>query len=514
MGPVSRAPVLLLCLLLVNTLGVSVLAAYALRSQWAEANRNREEADRRALDALAEQLDHALFERVLDPVLMLRTLYRQGSSEADLQQIIEAHGFVQSLFVVGKHGEFVRIWPGRDVAEQRFVREQVLPVIAGENSKRYQDTFRLRSRADSAGDRLRVYVFQTIGAGPGSSDSDVASGRAEEWVVVGSDFAALDALVVEPELRRFEAEHGFDVRLRAPGEARIDGAATADLAYVLPGWRLEMPLPAAPILALDRLHWPTLATTLGLLIAIALIGVAILLELRRQHAVVELRNRFVENVSHELRTPLSLIRMYAETLFLRRITDPGKQHEYHGIILGESQRLSRMIGDVLDFSRLRQGFHVYRLSRSDLAATVREVVDTYESEWRMRGADVRTELDAVLGPVAHDPQGITQVLLNLVDNAIRHAGTSPISIRLAERGTACELAVADLGPGLAVGVEKRLRRSMAAGDMFEEAEGSGLGLSLVRRIADAHGARVDLVPTEPSRGLTVRITFSHRTSRD
>jgi signal transduction histidine kinase len=201
--------------------------------------------------------------------------------------------------------------------------------------------------------------------------------------------------------------------------------------------------------------------------------------------------------------------MLAETLALRRLDDPAREHQYHQVILAEADKLSRMIGDVLSFARLRDGLPVYRLDATDLGATVRGIVDTYGAEWEARGVPVAPAVEAALPPVAHDPQAISQLLLNLVDNAIRWGGADGgIEIRVGACDGGVRVAVRDHGRGIDPERLRRIRRDVRRGRIVEEAEGSGLGLALVRRIAAAHGAVFVLDLAADGDGLQASIDFT------
>jgi signal transduction histidine kinase len=232
-------------------------------------------------------------------------------------------------------------------------------------------------------------------------------------------------------------------------------------------------------------------------------------ELRREHALVDLRNRFVANVSHELKTPLALIRMYAETLYLRRITDEERRHQYHRILLHEAERLSQMIDTVLDFSRLSQGVDLYQLTATDLRRTVTDVLDSYR--WRTGDAGLRLEvqLEEAVPPVAHDRYGITQILRNLIDNAVKYAAAGGV-VRVALRSSrqhGIELAVSDHGPGIPAADRERVRQPFQRGRDADPVSGSGLGLALVDQIAKSHHARLLLITPADGNGLEAIVRF-------
>lgn len=212
-------------------------------------------------------------------------------------------------------------------------------------------------------------------------------------------------------------------------------------------------------------------------------------------------------MSHELKTPLALIRLYAETLYLDRIKDPQRRHAYFETILREAERLTAMIDSVLELERLRRGKVGYRLTATDLDLTVAQVIEQYRETLEQRGAHITLELRPALPPVAHDPQGITQILLNLLNNALEHGGGEAIHVTLASEGDWVDLAVADRGPGLTADEIALMRRALARGEAAPSRRGSGLGLALVDRIAAAHHAYLVLDAPDDGNGLRVVISF-------
>ncbi len=228
----------------------------------------------------------------------------------------------------------------------------------------------------------------------------------------------------------------------------------------------------------------------------------------RTQASQKSQREFVANVSHELKTPLALIRMYAETLYLRRVTDEERQHQYHRVLLHEAERLSQMINTVLDFSRLSQGIALYRLTETDLRGTVANVLDSYRWRFDDEGLRLESSLQEALPAVAHDPHGITQILINLIDNAVKYAaagGMVKVSLRVA--GDNVELVVADHGPGIPEEDRERVRKPFQRGKEADPASGSGLGLALVEQIATIHHAHLQLNVPADGKGLEAVVCF-------
>src|SRR6516225_4133880 len=141
----------------------------------------------------------------------------------------------------------------------------------------------------------------------------------------------------------------------------------------------------------------------------------------RELALAKLKSDFVSKVSHELRTPLALIRLYAETLELGRLTSPAKQHEYHEIIRKESERLSGLINNILDFSRIEAGKKEYSFRETDVADLVRNTLESYRYQIEQHGFAFQESIADGLPSLRVDREAIARSLLNLVNNALKYS---------------------------------------------------------------------------------------------
>jgi signal transduction histidine kinase len=216
----------------------------------------------------------------------------------------------------------------------------------------------------------------------------------------------------------------------------------------------------------------------------------------------ELKSTFVSNVSHELKTPLALIRLFSETLEMGRVTEPEKQKEFLRIIHKESDRLTHLINNVLDLSRIEQGKKTYQLEPVDLAAIVRETLTAYQFQLEQQGFAVESQIEENLPPVRADGAALTQAILNLMDNAIKYSGTRRyLRVELAREGAEARIAVEDHG----VGIPPREQASIfekfyrVEKGLVHDVKGSGLGLALVKHIVDGHGGRIT-VDSRPGQG--------------
>jgi len=248
-----------------------------------------------------------------------------------------------------------------------------------------------------------------------------------------------------------------------------------------------------------------------------LMGGGILLTYRnvaRELALAKLKSDFVSNVSHELRTPLALIRLYAETLELGRISSPGKCQEYYEIIRKESERLTSLINNILDFSRIESGKKEYSFRETDVADLVRGTLESYRFEIEQNGFQFEQKIDNDLPQVWVDREAIARSLLNLVNNAVKYSATKKyLGVNLYRHNGGVNLEVVDHGIGIPAKEQPKIfEKFYRVGDpLVHNTKGSGLGLSLVRHIVQAHGGEV-AVESEPGQGSKFIITLPVQTA--
>lgn len=222
----------------------------------------------------------------------------------------------------------------------------------------------------------------------------------------------------------------------------------------------------------------------------------------KEMEVAKLKSDFVSNVSHELRTPLSLIRLYAETLELGRIQAQEKIEEYYRIIRKESERLTALINNILDFSRIEAGRKEYEFRETDIAELVRNTLDSYRDQIEQQGFAFEQHIDSSLPAVQVDREAIARSLVNLVNNALKYSSKEKfLRVRLYRSNGSVKLEVADKGIGIPRNEHAKIfEKFYRVGDpLVHNTKGSGLGLSLVRHIAQAHGGEVEVEST-PGKG--------------
>jgi signal transduction histidine kinase len=233
----------------------------------------------------------------------------------------------------------------------------------------------------------------------------------------------------------------------------------------------------------------------------------------REMNLARLKSDFVANVSHELRTPLALIRLYAETLELGRLNSKEKYQEYFRIIREESERLSSLINNILDFSRIEAGRKEYEFKETDLSELVRSTLDTYRFQIEQNGFTFEENIAKDIPPVNVDREAIARSLLNLVNNALKYSKDKKyIGVSLYRANGSVRLEVADHGIGIPIAEQDKIfEKFYRCGDpLVHNVKGSGLGLSLVRHIVRAHGGEVK-VESAPDQGskFTIDLPLDH-----
>jgi signal transduction histidine kinase len=229
----------------------------------------------------------------------------------------------------------------------------------------------------------------------------------------------------------------------------------------------------------------------------------------RELALAKLKSDFVSNVSHELRTPLALIRLYAETLELGRLSNPARQHEYHEIIRKESERLTALINNILDFSRIEAGKKEYDFRETDVGDLVRSTLESYRFEIEQNGFQFEEKIESNLPPLRVDREAIARSLLNLVNNAVKYCSSEKyLGVHLYRQNGSVNLEVVDHGIGIPANEQPKIfEKFYRVGDpLVHNTKGSGLGLSLVRHIVLAHGGEV-AVESTPGKGSKFIITL-------
>jgi signal transduction histidine kinase len=252
------------------------------------------------------------------------------------------------------------------------------------------------------------------------------------------------------------------------------------------------------------LYAPVLCLVLG---AAMLAGYLLLRDVHRETEMAEMRSHFVASVSHELKTPLTSIRAHAETLLMGRAGTAHTTADYLKTIVSESERLTRLVDSVLEFSRIEQGRKAYRLQTTRLEDVVASAVKAMEYPMSQLGFVLTITSDGSAPTLRADPEALTQALLNLLGNAMKYSGEARhVEIRIGTRDGEAFVDVVDHGIGIARDDQSRIFERFHRVQSLETAgiAGTGLGLPLALHVVEAHRGRI-AVDSEPGRGSTFTV---------
>lgn len=296
------------------------------------------------------------------------------------------------------------------------------------------------------------------------------------------------------------------------GGHRLDGA----IPFIFSNWRISLGTRFTTPEQIAQSNF-MLNITLSSLVAVTLLA-GIVMALRtadREVKLSRMKSDFVSNVSHELRTPLASIRVFGEFLRLGRVEDRAKTREYGEFIETESRRLTQLIDNILDFSKIESGAKTYDFETVAIDDVVAGTVHHLQLSLRHKGFNL--EYEPSPGPVPEvrvDPNAVAQALANLVDNAVKYSnGAKKVKVSLERKDSAVVIAVADKGIGISRAEQKKIfeRFHRVGTSLIHDVKGSGLGLSIVNHIIQAHGGRVT-VESALGRGsiFSIHIPVSER----
>ncbi|MDH4270719.1 MAG: ATP-binding protein [Candidatus Aminicenantes bacterium] len=239
-------------------------------------------------------------------------------------------------------------------------------------------------------------------------------------------------------------------------------------------------------------------------------------DVTRQEEMAIQRSKFLDNISHELKTPLTLIRLYGETLKNQRHLPEESRREAYEVITGESERLSYLINNVLDFSRIGREGREFNFKAGSLAQAVKSTLESYRYHLEKKGFTIREDIATDLPPVVFDREAMASVVINLLSNAMKFsAERKDVVIRVFQNGDQAVLQIADRGVGISrqdIGrIFERFYRSRT-GDVPGPA-GTGLGLPIVKHIVEAHGGKIE-VESEPEKGSVFSVFLPFAAPRE
>jgi len=272
-----------------------------------------------------------------------------------------------------------------------------------------------------------------------------------------------------------------------------------EVSELLPRWEAAVYL-ADPNLIRSRAN-----LTAGILWALVLIfllsilagGTLVLRTLRSEMEMARQKTTFVTNVSHELKTPLTSIRMFAEMLKEGRQPDPRRRGEYLELMVSETDRLTRLINNVLDFSKLERGQKQYTRKLLELNRLAQDLVHSQRLRLEHNGFKVAFQAASEPVFIRADEEAVKQAALNLLSNAEKYSETvREVEVEVASQGGQAFLRVKDRGVGISPAQAKKLFQEFYRADtsLTSRTKGTGLGLSIARRLVRDQGGDISYAP--------------------
>jgi signal transduction histidine kinase len=221
----------------------------------------------------------------------------------------------------------------------------------------------------------------------------------------------------------------------------------------------------------------------------------------------KMKSDFVSTISHEFKSPLSSIRQLSEMLQSGRVPSEDYRQKYYDVLVEQSERLSLLIDNILDFAKLEEGRKNFDFQMMDIGPRLQEIVSIIQDQVRHNDFVIKVEIEKPLPAIKADRESITQAITNLIDNAIKYSGEARnLIVRAFVENKYLNITVKDFGIGIKKEeIDKIFERFYRGGDeLTRTVKGSGLGLTLVKQIVEAHHGKV-LVESEPGHGSTFSI---------
>jgi len=244
---------------------------------------------------------------------------------------------------------------------------------------------------------------------------------------------------------------------------------------------------------------------------VLIVGIIIIIRnIQNALKVAQLKSDFVSNVSHEIRTPLSLIKMYAETLMLNRLSNEERKAQYYKVIYQESGRLTHLVNNILDFSRIEANKKVYNFELIAFNKLVKKIHQSYEHTFSEKQVSCTLSLSPDSAKINADPQAIEEAISNLIENAIKYNKDqkSEININTEVKNGMIVCAVKDSGLGIPKSELDKIfdKFYRVENALTQRTKGTGMGLSLVKHIVDAHEGSIE-VQSKVNVGSTFMLSF-------
>ena len=270
--------------------------------------------------------------------------------------------------------------------------------------------------------------------------------------------------------------------------------AVKEAVWLLPDTYLQIRLRGETVQELARRRVNQNLFLIGLLDFIVIFaGWFLYRNIKKEMELAEMKSSFVSNVSHELRTPLSLIRMFAETLELGRVRTEEKKNEYYKIIGQETERLTHLINNILNFSKMEAGRKEYHFQKFDLIQMINTVLDSYQFHLENNGFKIEKSLPGNRLLLNGDREALSEAFINLLDNAVKYSeNDKTINVNAGSTDGSLFFEVKDHGIGISQEDQKRIFNKFyrVSQGLVHNKKGTGLGLTLVKKIVEAHKGKI------------------------
>ncbi len=459
------------------------------------------------LDAILFSVNQYSDDVVNEWVMSLEEAITADNPDQELNSLLEVNPGIRMMFITDSvTGKADRIFP------DSLSEDPLVSVVNGVLWERGRDIQNLRTYATAgyqkiesaqleSGEDLRTLMLYFV-----LKDKPGNSKRVGGILIDPESFIQVN---LGPRLQTIAEERFVITAFRKEQEQAVfstsdsvqaDGneesmAITKDF-WLLPDYYLG--IDAAGESVFDIIRARTLLN-IGLLVVMLLILAAglylIFRNVRKELRLAQNKSEFVSNVSHELRTPLALISMFAETLEMGRVKNEEKKQEYYQIIHKETNRLTGIVNKILTFSQMDANRKEFHLHDADLNEIVCEIMDTYSFHFSQKGFESDLKKKEHILPVKADREAMQEVLINLLDNAIKYSGDAKkIEVLTGTKDKYAFVRVRDFGLGIRKEDQKQIFEKfyrVSTGDIAKS-KGTGLGLSLVKHIIDNHGGRVEV----------------------
>ena len=313
-----------------------------------------------------------------------------------------------------------------------------------------------------------------------------------------------------------ESELEFEYKIEFPASYNLNTTSQhltyfSQLNPFFPGQLIKIKLSDENVFNdfIRRRSWIYGIATALLLLAMFLGVTLILRDIAREKHLARLRADFISNVTHELKTPLTSIHMFSESLLLERVKSAVEKKEYLSIIIKESERLKRMINNILEFSKMEKGKPEYHFIKSNLASVLNSVIEDMKYWIKEEKFDLTTDIDENIYAII-DPDKMKQAISNILNNAVKYStATKKIFVHLYKDKEQMHIEIEDRGIGIPEDQLSKIFEKFYRIDNEESISGTGLGLTVVKEVVEAHNGKV-LVTSELGKGSKFSIILNHQ----